>query len=108
MGDNVMRNLIISSLIILALACSSQSLEAIMISQENGMTILANFTNNSANQSDMNATINETANNQTPTGSIANDAKTSLWGWGKVPIGYELDKNGALIKLADEQWKPSI
>lgn len=103
-----MRNLIISSLIILALACSSQSLATIMISQENGMTILANFTNNSANQSDMNATINETANNQTPTNSKAFGAKTSLWGWGKVPIGYELDKNGTLIKLADEEWKPSI
>ena len=103
-----MRNLIISSLIILALACSSQSLEAIMISQENGMTILANFTNNSANQSDMNATINETANNQTQSNSRASEAKTSLWDWGKVPIGYELDKNGTLTKLADEQWKPSI
>jgi len=103
-----MRNLIISSLIILGLACSSQSLEAIMISQENGMTILANFTNNSANQSDMNATINETANNQTPTNSIANEAAESLWSWGKIPNGYELNKNGTLTKLADEQWKPSI
>jgi hypothetical protein len=103
-----MRYLIISSLIILALACSSQSLEAVMISQENGMTILANFTNNSANQSDLNATINETANNQTSTDSSANNAKTNLWGWGKVPIGYELDKNGTLIRLADEEWKPSI
>jgi hypothetical protein len=103
-----MRYLIVSSFIILTLACSSQSLEAIMISQENGMTILANFTNNSANQSDLNATINETANNQTSTDSSANNAKTNLWGWGKVPIGYELDKNGTLIKLADEQWKPSI
>jgi hypothetical protein len=103
-----MRYLIVSSLIILALACSSQSLEAIMISQENGMTILANFTNSSANQSDLNATINETANNQTSTDSSANNAKTSLWGWGKIPIGYELDKNGTLIKLADEEWKPSI
>ncbi len=103
-----MRYLIVSSLIILALACSSQSLEAIMISQENGMTILANFTNSSANQSDLNATINETANNQTSTDSSANNAKTNLWGWGKIPIGYELDKNGTLIKLADEEWKPSI
>jgi len=103
-----MRILIVSSLIILALACSSQSLEAIMISQENGMTILANFTNSSTNQSDMNATINETANNQTPTNNGATEAKTNLWGWGKVPIGYELDKNGTLIRLADEQWKPSI
>jgi hypothetical protein len=103
-----MRNLIISSLIILALACSSQSLAVVMISQENGMTILANFTNNSANQSDMNATINETANNQTPANSRPSDAKSSLWDWGKIPIGYELNKNGTLTKVADEQWKPSI
>lgn len=103
-----MRYLIVSSFIILALACSSQSLEPIMISQENGMTILANFTNSSTNQSDLNATINLTANNQTSTNDKASEVKTSLWGWGKVPIGYELDKNGTLNKLADEQWKPSI
>ncbi len=103
-----MRNLIISSLIILGLVCSSQSLETIMISQESGMTILANFTNNSANQSDINATINQTQTNQTPTNSRADDAATSLWSWGKIPIGYELNKNGTLTKLGDEQWKPSI
>jgi hypothetical protein len=99
-----MRYLIISALILFALACSSQSLEAIKINQENGMTILANFTNNSANQSE-NATITQ---NQTKTNSSNNNAPTSLWSWGKIPIGYELNKNGTLTKLADEQWKPSI
>jgi len=103
-----MRNLIISALILLALACSSQSLEAIKIDQESGMTILANFTNNSANQSNMNATITQNQTNQTQTNSRANDATTGLWSWGKIPIGYELNKNGTLTKLADEQWKPSI
>jgi hypothetical protein len=103
-----MRNLIISALILFAVACSSQSLEAIKIDQESGMTILANFTNNSANQSDINATINQTQRNQSPINSRAFDAKAGLWGWGKVPIGYELNKNGTLTKLADEQWKPSI
>ncbi len=107
-----MRNLIISSLIILALACIAQSLGAVMISQENGMEILANFTDSSANQSDINATINETANgtadNQTETGSRAVDAKSGLWGWGKIPMGYELDKNGTLNRMVDEEWKPSI
>jgi hypothetical protein len=100
-----MRNLTISALILLALACSSQSLEAIEINQESGMTILANFTNNSANQSE-NATITQNQTNQTQ--SRVNDATTGLWNWGKIPIGYEVDKNGTLTKLADEQWKPSI
>ena len=100
--------MIISALILLALACSSQSLEAIEINQESGITILANFTNNSANQSE-NATIPQNQTNQIETnGSNNNDAPASLWGWGKIPMGYELNKNGTLTKLADEQWKPSI
>jgi len=102
-----MRILIISALILFALACSSQSLEAIKINQESGMTILANFTNNSANQSE-NATINQTQINQTQTDGSTNNAPGNLWSWGKIPIGYELNKNGTLTKLADEQWKPGI
>jgi len=102
-----MRYLIISALILLALACSSQSLEAIKINQESGMTILANFTSYPVNQSE-NATITQNQSNQTITNSSDNNAPTSLWSWGKIPIGYELNKNGTLTKLADEQWKPSI
>jgi hypothetical protein len=79
-----------------------------MISQENGMAILANFTSNSANQSDTNATINETADNQTQESSAATNAKSGLWGWGKIPMGYEMDKNGTLNRMVDEEWKPSI
>ncbi len=102
-----MRYLIISALILLALACSSQSQEAIKINQESGMTILANFTSYPVNQSE-NATITQNQTNQTETNSSKNNAPTSLWSWGKIPIGYELNKNGTLTKLADEQWKPSI
>jgi hypothetical protein len=107
-GEYGMRNLIFSALILFALACSCQSLEAIKISQESGMTILANFTSNSNNQSDMNATITENQTNQTQANSRADEAPTGLWSWGKIPLGYELNKNGSLTKLANEQWKPSI
>jgi len=103
-----MRNLIISALILFALACSCQSLETIKISQESGMTILATFTSNSTNQSDMNATITQNQTNLTYGNSRANEAPASLWSWGKIPLGYELNKNGSLTKLANEQWKPSI
>lgn len=103
-----MRNLMISSLIILALAASTQPLGAIMISQENGMTILANFTSSSANQSDMNTTINETADNKTQANSMGSSAKPGLWDWGKIPMGYVMDKNGTLNRVADEEWNPSI
>jgi len=106
-GEYGMRKLIISALILFALACSCQSLEPIKISQESGMTILANFTSSSANQSE-NATITQNQTNQTQTNNSTNDATTGLWSWGKIPIGYELNKNGTLTKLADQQWKPSI
>ena len=102
-----MRNLIISALILLALVCNSQSLEAIKISQESGMTILANFSSHSTNQSE-NATLPQNQTNQTETNNSNNDAATGLWSWGKIPLGYELNKNGSLTKMGDEQWKPSI
>jgi hypothetical protein len=102
-----MRNLIILALILFALACSSQSLEVIEINQESGMTILANFTSYPVNQSE-NATITQNQTNQTETNSSNNNIPTSLWNWGKIPMGYELNKNGTLTKLADEQWRPSI
>jgi hypothetical protein len=97
-----MRYLIISALILFMLACNCQSLDAIMINQESGMTILANFTSNLTNQSDVNANIT-----QNQTNANSSDA-TGLWSWGKIPLGYELNKNGILTKMADEQWKPGI
>lgn len=102
-----MRHLIIAALILFALACSSQSLEAIKISQESGMTILANFSSDLANQSE-NATGTQNQTNQTQANGSANNTETGLWSWGKIPIGYELNEKGSLTKLADQQWKPSI
>jgi len=107
-GEDVMRKVMISALILFALALCSQSLETININQESGISILANFTSSPANQSDMNATINQNPTNQTRTNSSKDDAVASLWSWGKIPMGYELNINGSLTKSADEQWKPSI
>ncbi len=101
-----MRNLMIPALILFALAYSCQSLEPIKISQESGMSILANITPAPANQSEINATLNQT--NQTRNNSSTDFAASGLWSWGKIPEGYELNENGSLIKMADEEWKPSI
>jgi len=101
-----MRNLMIPALILFALAYSCQSLEPIKISQESGMSILANITPAPANQSEINATLNQT--NQTRNNGSADFAASGLWSWGKIPEGYELNENGSLIKMADEEWKPSI
>lgn len=105
-----MKNLIISTLILFALACSCQSRQTVNISQENVMAILANVSSNSGNQLEINSNTTENQTNQTHTNISINNAatKTNLWSWGKIPMGYGLDKNGTLTKLADQEWKPSI
>lgn len=101
-----MRNLIVSAVIFFALAYGCQSLEPIKISQESGMSILASITPAPANQSETNATLNQT--NQTKGNNSANYAASGLWSWGKIPVGYELNENGTITKMADQEWKPSI
>lgn len=101
-----MRNFIISVLILVAIALNCQALNPISISQESGMAILASL---NANSSDTSALQNNSTQNQTnQTGNFSKDAAGGLWSWGKIPIGYELSENGSLIKLADQEWSPSI
>lgn len=101
-----MRNFIISVLILIAIALNCQALNTVDISQESGMAILANL---NAKSSDMSALQNNSTQNQTnQTGNFSKDVAGGLWSWGKIPIGYEMNKNGSLIKLADQQWAPSI
>jgi len=101
-----MRNLFISGLILFNLVLNCQSVEPIHIGRDNGMTILEKLTINSSDQSDNNAT---SALNQTnPTSKSSLDAAKGLWGWGNTPIGYALNKSGSLIRLANQEWVPSI
>ena len=70
------------------------------------MAILASL---NAYSSDLLALQNNSTQNQTnQTGNFSKDAAGGLWSWGKIPIGYEVNKNGNLIKLADQVWNPSI
>jgi len=101
-----MRSIAISILALIALTCSCSSQEPISISQESGMAILANVSDNQDNSSEMNSSINQSSSNQT---AIAgSSSKSDLWSWGNIPEGYELNKNGTLTKMTDEEWKPSI
>jgi hypothetical protein len=107
-GEHGMKIFIISALILFTLACSCQSLQSVNISRESGMAIIANLSSNSVNQSDTSSNITQNQTNQTHTNISTDDAATGLWNWGKIPMGYELNKNGSLTKLADQEWKPSI
>ena len=101
-----MRNFIISVLILVAIALNCQALNPVNISQESGMAILANL---NAYSSDPLALQNNSTQNQTDlAGNPGNKDPGGLWNWGKIPIGYEKDKNGSLVKMADQQWSPSI
>ena len=98
-----MKILIISILILFTLVCGCRSLQSVDTSKDSGMAILESITGNSGNQSNdqSNASANSTQNQTRQPGS-------DLWGWGKIPIGYELEKNGTLTRLTDEEWKPSL
>jgi hypothetical protein len=82
-----------------------QALNTVNISQESGMSILASFSDNASNQS---ALQNSSLQNQTNLTHDLSKGSGDLWSWGKIPIGYEVDKNGSLVKMADQQWNPSI
>ncbi len=101
-----MRYLIISILILYAVASNSLSVNTINISQDSGMAILANLIGNSSNQSASQGNVLQNQTNQT--GNSSKNAAGDLWSWGKIPIGYEVDKNGSLIRPADQEWAPSI
>lgn len=100
-----MRGYIFSAFVLIALACTCHSLEPIVISQDRGMAVLAGFSDVPENQSDQNTThLNLTNQNE----SRSNQTSAGLWNWGKIPIGYELNENGTLTRLADDRWTPSI
>jgi hypothetical protein len=100
-----MKSFIISVLFLTAIAMNCQALSAVNISQESGMSILASFSDNASNQS---ALQNSSLQNQTNQRSDLGKDSGDLWSWGKIPIGYEVNKNGSLVKMADQQWNPSI
>jgi hypothetical protein len=103
-----MRNFIISVLFLMAIAMNCQALNTVNISQESGMSILANFSDNASNQSALQNISLQNETNQTNQSSDVRKDSGDLWSWGKIPIGYEVNKNGSLVKLADQQWNPSI
>ena len=107
-----MKMYLISVLILLAIACSSQSTDTVNISRDSGMAILANLTEGSSSPSAVQESMLQNLTNQTNQTNQTGDARLlandDLWSWGKIPIGYEVSDNGTLINLAEQEWAPSI
>jgi hypothetical protein len=123
-----MKRFIVSFIILLALAQNCLSSEPVSISQETGMAVLTRLSDNPAGN-----TTNNTSSNLTQIISInttsqppyepeiassgaslsssppgTKKAAGDLWSWGKIPIGFELNESGKLVRLTDEEWKPSV
>ncbi|VVB71280.1 Uncharacterised protein [uncultured archaeon] len=134
-GEMDMERLTILTIILLALAPNCLSAEPISISRESGMAVLTSLSDNqagtAANNTSQNMTevinINTTSTsgqpssepqitpdlNALPEVSSGPRAKTQkaagdLWSWGKVPIGFEVNETGQLVRLNNDEWKPSI
>jgi hypothetical protein len=90
MGNN-MRNLIICTIIILALSLNCGATAPIQLSGSNGQAVLSQI-----------AVPVQTNNSST---------NTNLWNWGSIPAGYTLNKSGLLTPFDytnEGEWTPSI
>jgi hypothetical protein len=96
-----MRNLVICSLILLALALNSDATAPVQLNGSSGQAILGQIAGS--------AQSNNTSANSGQTNNISTN--TNLGNWGGAPIGYELNKSGILTPSQwanDGEWTPSI
>ena len=83
-----MRNLAICGLILLALAVICEATAPVQLNGSNGQAIL--------NQIAIPVQTNNTS------------ANSSLWNWGRIPMGYSLNKSGILTPIDNGNWTPGI
>ena len=96
-----MRNLVICSLILLALALNCEATAPVQLNGSSGQAILGQIAGS--------AQANNTSANSGQTNNISTN--TNLGNWGGAPIGYELNKSGILTPSQwenDGEWTPSI
>ena len=99
-----MKYLIICSLILLALACNSLAREPLDLGHDAGRLVLESITNNTTNLS-----ANETSSLPIPVLNASQSAKSDLWSWGTIPVGYAMNESGKPVRLpTTEEWHPSI
>jgi hypothetical protein len=100
MGNN-MRNLIICTIIILALSLNCGATAPIQLSGSNGQAVLSQI-----------AVPVQTNNTSANSGQTNNSStNTNLWNWGSIPAGYTLNKSGLLTPFDytnEGEWTPSI
>ena len=95
-------NLVIYSLVLFLLALNCMAVSPVQLTGSSGKAVLNSVGVN--NSSKATETLAGNASNLTGINSLEN-----LWGWGKIPEGYSLNKFGKLVENTTEaEWRPSI
>lgn len=96
-----MRNLVISGLILLALALICQATAPVQLSGSDGRAILSQIA--------VPVQANNTSANSSQTNSVSTN--TSLWNWGGTPLWHSLNNSRMLTSFQytnNGDWTPSI
>jgi hypothetical protein len=83
-----MRNLVICSLILLALAMNGETTAPVQLNESSGQAILSQIA--------------------VPVQTNNTSANSSLWNWGSTPAGYFLNESGILTPYDNGNWTPGI
>ena len=97
-----MKNLVIYGLVFSLLVLNCMAVSPVQLTGSSGKAVLDSLGVNNSSQTS--GALAGNASNLTGINSLEN-----LWGWGKIPEGYSLDKSGNLVENStDTEWQPSI
>ena len=97
-----MKNLVIYCLVLFLLALNCMAVSPVQLTGSSGKAVLNSLGVNNSSQAA--EALAGNASNLTGNNSLGD-----LWSWGKIPVGYSLNKFGKLVENTTEaEWRPSI
>jgi hypothetical protein len=97
-----MKNLVIYGLVLFLLALNCMAVSPVQLTGSSGKAVLNSLGVNNSSQAS-GALVGNTSN------LTGNNSLGDLWSWGKIPVGYSINKFGKLVENTTEaEWRPSI
>jgi len=97
-----MKNLVIYGLVLFLLALNCMAVSPVQLTGSSGKAVLNSLGVNNSSQAS--GALAGNASNLTGNNSLGD-----LWSWGKIPVGYSINKFGKLVENTTEaEWRPSI
>jgi len=97
-----MKNLAIYGLVLFLLALNCLAVSPVQLTGSSGKAVLNSLGVNNSSQAS-GALAGNTSN------LTGNNSQDNLWSWGKIPVGYSINKFGKLVENTTEaEWRPSI